>query len=111
VGGPAADFNEPAPGAVFPVITHTHATGFCSITGGYVVRDPAVPRLTGRYVYSDLCDSRIRVVTLRGGRLPHGRPLPLAQKVEQVSSFGEDARGRVYVTSILGPVYRIAAAR
>jgi hypothetical protein len=107
--GRRRNFEEPAPGAVFPVITHTHDSGFCSIAGGYVVRDPDVPRLTGRYVYSDLCDSRIRVITLRAGRLPHGRPLALAQKVEQVSSFGEDALGRIYVTSILGPVYRIAA--
>jgi Glucose / Sorbosone dehydrogenase len=109
--GRRLNFNEQAPFAIFPVITHTHESGFCSIIGGYVVRDPGVPRLTGRYVYSDLCDSRIRVITLREGRLPHGRPLALSPKIEQVSSFGEDARGRIYVTSILGAVYRIAASR
>jgi hypothetical protein len=103
-------FDEPAPDPVFPVISHTHASGFCSIIGGYVVRDRGVPRLTGRYVYSDLCDSRIRVVTLRDGRLSHGTPLALRPKLEQVSSFGQDALGRIYVTSILGPVYRIAAS-
>ena len=27
-------------------------------------------------------------------------------KVPQLSSFGEDARGRVYATSLDGPVYR-----
>jgi hypothetical protein len=109
--GRRPNFSEPAPDAVFPVLTHTHASGFCSIIGGYVVRDPGLPRLAGRYVYSDLCDSRIRVITLRPGRLPHGRPLQLSPKLEQVSSFGEDARGRIYVTSILGPVYRMAAVR
>jgi glucose/arabinose dehydrogenase len=109
--GRRRNFDEPAPGAVFPVITHTHASGFCSVTGGYVVRDPNVPRLTGRYVYSDYCDARIRVITLRSGRLPHGTPLALPQKLGLVSSFGEDARGRVYVMSISGPVYRIAASR
>ena len=29
--------------------------------------------------------------------------------VESLSSFGEDARGRVYLTSLSGPVYRLAA--
>jgi hypothetical protein len=30
-------------------------------------------------------------------------------KVEQLSSFGEDARGRVYAVSLSGTVYRLAA--
>jgi hypothetical protein len=30
-------------------------------------------------------------------------------KVGGLSSFGEDAAGRVYATSLNGPVYRIAA--
>ena len=44
------------------------------------------------------------------GRLGAGRrAIPGLAKVEQLSSFGEDARGRVYVTSLSGPVYRLAA--
>jgi glucose/arabinose dehydrogenase len=101
---------EVARGAVFPVIEHTHAEGFCAITGGYVVRDRAVPSLFGRYVYSDLCDSQIRVTTLRPGSAPRGTPLALPA-LKSVVSFGQDARGRVYVVSIVGPVYRLAAAR
>ena len=34
---------EEAEGAIEPVIDATHEDGYCSITGGYVVRDPAVP--------------------------------------------------------------------
>jgi glucose/arabinose dehydrogenase len=100
---------ESAPGAVFPVIEHTHASGFCAIIGGYVVRDPRLPALVGRYLYSDLCDGRIRVARLRAGTVPHGVPLALAA-LPQISSFGEDASGRIYVTSVQGAVYRIAAA-
>jgi glucose/arabinose dehydrogenase len=103
-------FNEPARGARSPVITHTHAAGFCSITGGYVVRDPGVPSLLGRYVYSDLCDGRIRAARLRAGRRTRGTPLDLP-RLSQVSSFGEDASGRVYVVSLTGAVYRFAAPR
>jgi len=67
-----------------------------------------VPSLFGRYVYSDLCDGRIRAATLRAGRVTSGRPLALPT-LSQVSSFGQDAQGRIYVMSITGPVYRIAA--
>ncbi|MEA2383030.1 MAG: hypothetical protein QOH72_3001 [Solirubrobacteraceae bacterium] len=108
--GQRRNFNEPAPGAVFPVITHTHAAGFCSITGGYVVRDRSLPGLDGRYVYSDFCDGTLRSARLRAGRVTTGRPLALP-KVPQVSSFGEDNSGRVYVVSLEGSVYRFAAPR
>ena len=108
--GRRRNFNEPAPGAVFPVIQHTHAAGFCSITGGYVVRDPTVPSLAGRYVYADFCEGRIRAARLRAGRTTTGRPLNLP-RVPQVSSFGQDNRGRVYVVSLSGSVFRFAAPR
>jgi hypothetical protein len=75
-----------------------------------VVRDPGVPSVLGRYVYSDLCDGRIRAARLRAGRRTTGTPLDLP-RVSQVSSFGEDAAGRVYVVSLSGSVYRLAAPR
>jgi glucose/arabinose dehydrogenase len=106
--GRTRNFDEPAPGAVPPVITHSHSEGFCSITGGYVVRDRSVPALYGRYVYGDYCEGRLRAATLRAGRRTTGRPLALP-KVGGLSSFGEDAAGRVYATSLNGPVYRLAA--
>jgi glucose/arabinose dehydrogenase len=106
--GRQRNFDEPAPRAVFPVITHDHGDGFCSITGGYVVRDRSVPALYGRYVYGDFCEGRLRGATLRAGQRTTGRPLPLP-KVESLSSFGEDAAGRVYATSLNGAVYRLAA--
>ncbi|HEY7618801.1 MAG TPA: PQQ-dependent sugar dehydrogenase [Solirubrobacteraceae bacterium] len=106
--GRRRNFDEPAPGAVFPVITHSHSAGFCSITGGYVVRDRNVPGLYGRYVYGDYCNPHLRVATLRTGGHVQSRTLSVPQ-IEGVSSFGEDALGRVYVTSLNGPVYRFAA--
>jgi glucose/arabinose dehydrogenase len=106
--GRRRNFDEPAPGAIFPVITHTHSAGYCSITGGYVVRDRGVPGLYGRYVYGDLCNPRLRVATLRAGGRVQSRTLSVPP-VQGVSSFGEDDLGRVYVTSIDGPVYRFAA--
>ncbi|HEV2815543.1 MAG TPA: PQQ-dependent sugar dehydrogenase [Solirubrobacteraceae bacterium] len=97
---------EDAPGHLPPVITKSHDDGFCSITGGYVVRDPRLPALAGRYVYGDYCDGRIRSASLSEGGASGDRVVDLP-RIGPISSFGEDARGRVYVTSLEGPVFRL----
>jgi glucose/arabinose dehydrogenase len=105
--GRRRNFNEPAPGAVFPQLTHSHSDGWCSITGGYIVRDRALGDLYGRYVYGDYCKGQLRSVKLSQSRATGDRSLGL-KTVASISSFGEDARGRVYVASLRGPVYRLA---
>jgi glucose/arabinose dehydrogenase len=100
------DLRQSAPGAVFPVLTYGHRGGACSITGGYVVRDPGLPALAGQYVYGDYCAGRLHAVHLRPGASSGDHTLGL--RVPALTSFGEDARGRVYVTSQDGPVYRLA---
>jgi len=99
---------ESAAGAIAPVIELTHADGNCSVTGGYVVRDPRVPRLRGRYVYGDFCNGELRAARLSPGAASGDASLGL-RKIDSLSSFGEDGLGRVYVVSLGGPVYRFAA--
>lgn len=96
-----------APGAREPAVELPHSDGYCSVTGGHVVRDRSLGRLYGRYVYSDLCSNGLRSVrlTASGGRADG----PLRLSVPSIASFGEDARGRVYAISIEGPVYRLVA--
>jgi glucose/arabinose dehydrogenase len=96
---------ESAPGHVPPVITRSHGDGWCSITGGVVVRDPSLPALRGRYVFGDFCKGRIESARLSSGRARGVRRTSM--KVDSLSSFGEDAQGRVYAISLNGPVYRI----
>jgi glucose/arabinose dehydrogenase len=88
-----------------PSFVRSHGNGWCSITGGYVVRDRSLGGLYGRYVYGDLCRSRIHSVRLRrhSGRGDRATRL----RVGQLVSFGEDARGRVYAVSLGGRVYRL----
>jgi glucose/arabinose dehydrogenase len=105
--GRRRNFNEPAPGAVFPQLTESHDDGWCSITGGYVVRDRSLGSLYGRYVYGDYCKGQLRSVKLSQSSARGDRALPL-RTIPNLSSFGEDARGRVYVASLNGPVYRFA---
>jgi glucose/arabinose dehydrogenase len=98
-----------APGHRPPIIERGHGQGSCSITGGYVVRDRTLPRLRGKYVFGDLCDSRLRVASVRGRRSRGGRALGV--RVSNLVSFGEDLRGRVYAVSLNGPVYRLIPRR
>jgi glucose/arabinose dehydrogenase len=98
---------ESAPGHVRPVIVRSHADGNCSITGGVVVRDRALAGLRGRYVFADFCKGRVESARLSPGRARAVRRTSL--QVGNLSSFGEDAQGRVYITSLNGPVYRIVA--
>jgi hypothetical protein len=90
-------------GDVKPVLERGHGPQVCSLTGGYVVRDPGLPSLQGRYNYGDFCGSRVRSVAL-GNPSTDG---DTALAVNAVSSFGEDVCGRLYVASLDGPVSRI----
>jgi glucose/arabinose dehydrogenase len=98
---------ETAPRAQGPALERFHRDGNCSITGGLVVRDRAVPALRGRYVFGDFCTGRIESARVRGGALRGVRATGL--HVGELSSFGEDARGRAYAISLSGPVYRLVA--
>jgi hypothetical protein len=92
---------------VKPVIERAHSDGYCSITGGYVVRDRSLKALYGRYIYGDYCKPQLRWAKLRTGGHTTGGTVGLS--VRSLSSFGEDARGRVYAISQSGPIYRLAS--
>jgi glucose/arabinose dehydrogenase len=99
--------NKPGriPHAVFPSIVAPHSSGYCAIIGGFVVRDHSVPSLYGHYLFGDYCRPQIEAVKLsRGGaRGLHATGL----QVSSTSSFGEDAAGHIYISSLAGPVYRL----
>ncbi len=90
-----------------PVWQYSHSRG-CSITGGYVVRDPALAPLVGRYVYGDACTAPLWSIVLG---IPDGQDdRQTGLSVPSLYSFGEDACGRVYALSGAGPVYRLQVA-
>ncbi len=102
--------NKPgkAPHALFPVLVAQHSAGYCAIIGGYVVRDRSLPSLYGRYLFGDFCRPQIESVKLQRGRASGLRATGL--QVSATSSFGQDADGHIYITSLNGPVYRIVRA-
>src|SRR4051812_20674844 len=92
---------------VKPLVERAHSDGYCSITGGYIVRDRSLKSLYGRYVYGDYCQPQLRWAKLTAARATSGGTLGL--QVSALSSFGQDARGRVYAVSQNGPIYRLVA--
>ncbi|HEY1566933.1 MAG TPA: PQQ-dependent sugar dehydrogenase [Solirubrobacteraceae bacterium] len=94
-----------APGAVKPALVAHHSDGYCAIIGGYVVRDPALPALDGRYLFGDNCKAQINAVRLSAGHARGNRATGLS--VSNLSAFGQDNAGHVYAVSLSGPVYRL----
>lgn len=94
-------------GLVLPASEYTHAEG-CSVTGGYVYRGQALPALRGIYFYADYCEGWIRSFRYADGQATGPRSWDV-ENVGNVTSFGEDSRGELYVLAGRG-VYRIVAA-
>jgi len=98
--------SEPLPNATHtpPVLVRSHADGDCSIIGGYVVRAPDLASLAGRYLHADLCTGEIRSAALRSAVVDD---VSTGLELTNLSSFGEDLGGCLYVTSLAGDVFRI----
>src|SRR3954454_17212812 len=73
-----------------PLVAHPHSGSevFCAITGGYVVRDPGLPTLNGRYIYGDYCNASLWTLTPRTGA---GDAKVPGITVSYPTSFGQDA--------------------
>lgn len=95
-------------GTVKPILAFPHSrSGSCSVTGGYVVRDRRLRSLYKRYVYADFCEGELRSLVPHLKRASNDGRLGIS--VPSPSSFGEDTRGRLYVASLEGPVFRFVA--
>ena len=87
--------------------TYTHKEG-CSITGGFVVRDPRLPSLLGTYLYADYCSGFVRGVTPKGRGIDLTRSL--GAQLGAITSFGQDGAGRIYIVSASGTIRVLRAS-
>jgi glucose/arabinose dehydrogenase len=85
---------------VDPVTEYPHSSGRCSVTGGYVYRGAKILTLQGTYLFGDFCSGEIW-----GYR--EGRTQMLLETDLQISSFGEDQDGELYVVGYGGEILRI----
>jgi glucose/arabinose dehydrogenase len=91
---------------ILPVVEYGHANGACSVTGGFVYRGTRSPGLQGAYIFGDFCSGVISGAT----RQPGGPTTtsPLVNTGFDISTFGEDENGEVYVASYSGgTLYRL----
>ena len=92
-------------GLTLPVLDYDHSQG-CSITGGFVYRGAAIPEIRGVYFYSDYCSGFLRSFRLSGGAAADQRDWAFTN-IGNVTSFGVDAAGELYMLSSSGRVYHV----
>jgi glucose/arabinose dehydrogenase len=113
---PASCTTSPPVSPVAPVLEKQHPAtainGWCSysITGGYVVRDPALTSLYGRYIYGDFCYGQVRSAQLATSTVTDDTATGINLPNLSLDSFGEDASGHIYVATLSGAVYRVVEA-
>ena len=105
LGGGVACFDA---SLTLPVLQYDHGLG-CSVTGGYRYRGSANTSLAGYFLYGDFCSGRIWAA----GQYPSGIWAVNNQVTVapfNISTFGEDQVGELYVASYgTGVIYRISA--
>jgi glucose/arabinose dehydrogenase len=84
-----------------PILEYSHADGSCSITGGYRYRGTRMPSMRSRYFYGDYCTGKIWVATQNGSAWSSQL---LIDTTLNISSFGEDLNGELYVVDLGGRV-------
>lgn len=95
------------PSFTMPVLEYSHVFGACSVTGGYRYRGTQVPSLKGAYLYGDYCAGTIWAARQSGAVWTSN---VLFSTTIDISSFGEDVSGELYVLDVAsGIVYRIGS--
>ena len=113
-GWPAFQGNEPFGGVhgrdppTFPMHTYAHSGECNAVVGGYVVRDPTLTALFGRYIYGDYCTGELRSFRGNVAAQEARDDKPIGLIVEELTSFGQGFNGTLYVAQNYGPVSRLA---
>ena len=85
---------------VAPVTQYAHQSGRCSITGGYVYRGAQKNLPDGAYTYADFCTGEI-------WQLLDDQTTLLFDTTRNISAFGEDEDGELYVVGLGGTIEKI----
>lgn len=93
-------------GITFPYYQYGHEGVACAITGAYVYRGAAIPRLQGQLVFADFCAGWVHSVHATGDP---GSPAdwPTLAPDDHITSLAEDNDGELYVTTMGGKVFKI----
>ena len=90
-----------------PILEYEHIGGGRSVTGGYVYRGSDYPQLDGTYFYADWVTDEMFLAERNGSSWT---PIGTVDTGYQISTFGEDEHGELYVADYFGEaIYRIEA--
>jgi glucose/arabinose dehydrogenase len=109
---PCGSCTDPACPMIPPAYEYTHSLGRCSVTGGYIYRGYDIPDHRGTYFFADYCTGEIWSGTFVDGALTNVQSRtaelePAGLSIGFISSFGEDARGELYICDPDGEVYKV----
>ena len=93
-------------GLTLPISEYGRELG-CTVIGGYVYRGARFPFLVGAYLFLDYCTGRMFAIDAGATELV--APVTVGNGSGQISAFGEDTDGELYVTSLDGDVSRVIA--
>ncbi|MFM9995881.1 MAG: PQQ-dependent sugar dehydrogenase [Phycisphaerales bacterium] len=105
-----------SPAFADPIHAYAHDLG-CAVTGGYVYRGCAMPELRGTYFFADFCSGRSWSFRYPNGAITQFTErtaeftLPGGPPINNVSSFGEDNEGELYVCDFGGNIFKIVPAQ
>jgi glucose/arabinose dehydrogenase len=84
-------------GLALPIFVYDHSQGDVTIIGGYVYRGSEIAGIAGLYVFADEATGRIWTLTQTSPNV-WARAQILSAGQFQVTSFGQDQSGELYVT-------------
>jgi len=98
-----------------PVYEYEHGDTSASVTGGYVYRGTRAPSAYGRYFFRDVYKRRLLSFEYNGNVPVNVLDVndmvdPTNTILRSVVSFGEDARGELYIVNIEGQIHRLEQA-
>ena len=97
--------NCKTPALRLPILSYTHTGGNCSVIGGFRYRGRQIRSLLGTYLYGDFCSGIIWGAKPKAGG--GWRTRTLLDTTSQISSFGQDPDGELYVSDYAGAILKI----
>src|SRR5262249_521038 len=90
-------------GLIFPILEYGHTMSRCAIIGGYVYRGTLGTLPAGLYIYGDLCTGEIF-------GFDGSTSTVLLTTAHNITSFGEDESGEIYMCDQQGNVNKIESS-
>jgi glucose/arabinose dehydrogenase len=94
-------------GLTLPVLQYPNPAEGCSITGGHVYRGAAIAALRGWYLFADYCRGWVRAFRYTDSGTAADLTELSTAGLGNITAFGRDSAGELYVLTAGGTIYRI----